>query len=52
MSTLSTVVWIMGDKPVDRYSDADMSHFEKTFLSLPCDYKNFRGPQSRRRPKC
>jgi len=42
MSTLSTVVWIMGDKPVDRYSDADMSHFEKTFLSLPCDYKNFR----------
>ena len=42
MSTLSTVVWILGDKPVDLYTDADMSRFEKTFLTLPRDYKNFR----------
>ena len=41
-SSGSTLAWIMGDKPVDSFTDADMKRFEKIFLKLPQDYKNFR----------
>jgi integrase len=41
-STCSVVTWILGDKPLDEYDDDDMKRFEKEFLALANDYKNFR----------